>query len=162
MESPEVGQYYLVACAITKDGCLHPIIPIPHKDPEFAPHAPLHYHHDGRFSGRRPDGSTCRLWETNTYVESKNVDRIEYRRRKFKGFQFGLEEPSRYAKYKHWAKKQIGKPCANGVCPHRKAKMVLVDGVLVCPMHNLVGDPATNKIIGFADFVAEAENFLTT
>lgn len=50
-------------------------------------------------------------------------------------------------RYNDWYNSYIGADIKNGLCPHNKATMLLENGKLRCPLHDLHGCPKTNKII---------------
>lgn len=147
---PVVGKFYWVPCAHTHNDAIYPVIPILHKDPDIAPHIGRHYHHDGRFTGRLSTGESFRLDKTNYVVPVEDVKFIKYQIRKCMSRVGGLEgKPGRDQVFKEWADTQIGRRCLGTKCPHKGAQMVLEDGLLVCPMHNLIADPKTQKVVGW-------------
>lgn len=157
----QVGKYYLVAHAVLENtGCYPqilrvPIIPIKHIDKDFAPKAPEHYHVDGRFN---VSGLIKDIWEidywglTNIIVDTNKKQGdvftgIVYKKKQCKRLTIGLRPPMQAKSFHDWVRSQKGKSCAGRICPHFKAKMNLINGELICPMHGLAGDPITEVII---------------
>lgn len=50
-------------------------------------------------------------------------------------------------RYNDWYNTYLGRDIVNGLCPHNRATMLLENGKLRCPLHDLHGCPKTNKII---------------
>ncbi len=162
---PVPGNFYLVNCAKIKyeDGSvfLIPVIGEPHRDPQFGGLGKFkHYHIDGRFVPQElagyffEDGRTNQVIITENHPEYKPAHRyqflgVELRRRKCRRTEtgllfkkFGLMPDKWYA----WKESMVGKSCKDRICPHFGTKMVEVDGKWICPIHNLVGCPKTEKI----------------
>lgn len=160
----EVGKYYMVNHAKMVDRygesekTTHyvPIIGIYHKDEQFGVKFP-HYHVDGRFISKNkylPSATIDENGKTNNIVS--NDDTIgawkisEIVNLKVRCFRLttGINPPDNAVKYWDWYTKQIGKSCAGKRCPHLGTLMHEKDGVLVCPLHNLIGNLETEKIMG--------------
>ncbi len=163
-QTPIVGKYYRVPCAILDIGngrtLAVPVIGPPHKDKQFA-FRYSHYHIDGRFAGKEverhyymDDGRTNFIICTekqidNDYASRHKFLRTELRRRKCKRLNTGLILPQKFTdkKYSDWAISMIGKSCKGKKCPHLGYPMQEIEGQLVCPLHDLRGDMDTEKII---------------
>lgn len=165
----EVGKYYLVAHATVKWGNVTvdvPVIPILHDDKVFAPDIPKHYHLDNRFNRV---GNAVFLWGENGELNNKIVndvdaglkeitlvEGIKYLRKKCVRNSTGLNAPTNIFStsitkvgidFIRWKQSMVGKSCAGKKCPHYGALMMEQGDKLVCPMHGLVGDKVTEKII---------------
>lgn len=150
VESPKVGDFYLVKCAYIKGGAIVPVVGPPHLDKEFAPETPLHYHKDGRFGlVHEGEGIFWSVRLTNEVILASKVKELKYLKCKMLYPFGGLNNPEEHLTFSKWGEKMLGTPFKGRTCPHRGVKMVMVEGKLVCPMHNLHGCPKTQKIIGY-------------
>lgn len=161
-----VGKYYHVRCAkmIHDDKgktFLVPIIGELHNDKQFG-FVNKHYHIDGRFYvpaafSVDSNGRTNTVIVTEKPYNACRFVGIEIVKKKCirlttginppsRGFKLGLYfEPGK--KYWDWYDSMIGKSCKGKKCPHLGHTMQEIDGVLVCPLHNLVGCIKTETII---------------
>lgn len=158
----EVGKYYDVICALLQSKnsdiiTIVPIIGIVHTDPQFGSLKP-HYHIDGRFVTKKVqaefdmDGGRTNqaVWIEDGYSPYWNFKLTTTVRLKCKRLETGLivdkitNHPKRYW---WWYETMIGKSCAGKRCPHLGTEMLERDGVLICPLHNLIGDLKTEIII---------------
>lgn len=156
----EIGKFYNVKCAEVKNGfnhntfCYVPVIGEKHKDPQFGVDW-VHYHIDGRFSTEKDYYDVDSLGRTNRVLsavpiekwQSDYVFKIVVKRRKCRRLTTGLIPPSHANKYWDWYKTMVGKSCAGKKCPHLGTAMVEIEGQLICPLHSLIGNLKTNKII---------------
>lgn len=167
-----VGKYYKVPCAVIVlvngynriGGPIEvavPIINLNHRDPSFT-NGHKHFHIDARFTNLKQDkyyhikgGLTdCVIW-TKPAEMQQALDhyfrRVETRTLKCKRLITGLsnEQIPHSKRYNEWYSEQLGKSCAGRKCPHYGTKMQLINGVLVCPLHNLQGCATTEKIIPY-------------
>ena len=162
----EVGKYYLVAHAEsvvadelspTPKTILIPVHPLNHKDVHFAVKNP-HYHIDGRFRMPKDSGFpldngrtnnimvTARVGGEKDYIQIWDV-KIVYRRRKCIRTETGIKVSRASEIYWAFYEPFIGKSCAGRKCPHYSVTMMERDGILECPLHGLIGDLKTMKII---------------
>ncbi|MEE6129146.1 hypothetical protein V2E39_17225 [Chryseobacterium arthrosphaerae] len=158
----EVGQYYLVKCAIMSNGKREYFLPVIgeiHNDKQFGfPHK--HIHIDGRFCGETEkreiiidaEGKTNQIC---TFPESRSeftVKGFVNRKRKCKRLTTGIKPPRRSRFYDSpfykWVESMKGKSCRGKKCPHLGTKMFEEDGILVCPLHNLISDENHDIIVG--------------
>lgn len=162
-----VGKKYLVAHAELYNTIINtteflPIIPNLHSDNEFSEEAKLpHYHIDGRFGMTKALRESFRVrggYTNNILCLDYNTKEYQY---DFKGLVFkektclreqtGIKPPFSIMpsnnSYNVWYDGMIGKSCAGKRCPHYGANMIEVDGKLVCPLHDLHGDPEKLVII---------------
>lgn len=166
----EVGKTYHVPCArlvhlYNKKTIWVPVTGSPHSDPQFGTAEP-HYHIDTRFIKTIPfgeisaDGTTSyAVWVNhNPNLWDWRFTGIHTRRRQCHRHITGIY-PYRRTSYHRkeelspawasWVATMIGTPCRGKRCPHRGAEMKQCEnGLLLCPLHNLVADQATEKIIG--------------
>lgn len=160
----EIGKTYRVPCArivwLTGKADWIPVVGPRHSDPQFA-NDTQHYHIDTRFVknlGRHgtitPEGTTSYvIWADDRYWNYK-VTGIYPRLRRCHRSLTGIFPMSNYhpektaPRWEQWALSMIGQPCRGKRCPHRGAEMQEVNGLLLCPLHNLAGCPATETIIG--------------
>lgn len=158
----EVGKFYLVACAQPKDkpNVFVPVHPLHHKDPQFAITV-AHYHFDGRFHASKGHGIFFRNGRTNRVMATERDNEyshaevwdvnIVYRRRKCIRETTGVMPPRKREgqsdKYWDWYMPYVGKSCKGRKCPHLGVTMRERDGVLECPLHGLIGNKSTEKII---------------
>lgn len=154
-----VGKFYLVPCAkLVKrfspfKTIFVPIIGIKHKDVQFGVDY-NHYHIDGRFSKIGDVYGVDSLGKTNGIIDSDNekyiayiTEEIVFKKLKCKRLTTGIKPPDNSGKYHTWYKTMIGKSCAGKRCPHLGTMMLEEDGVFLCPLHGLIGDHKTNKIV---------------
>lgn len=154
----EVGKWYLVAHAEIHGEYFTEvrhvaILPHLHKD-DFAEYVPIHYHLDNRF--------TQSDWARRHYsiVDAKSnfpvctaggltIKKIVFKRKKCVRLDTGLvvKNVSPEHSFFIWYNSMKGKSCKGKKCPHFGAIMSEIDGQLVCPMHGLIGDIKTEKII---------------
>jgi len=171
--TPKVGRYYYVKCAriIHKhngETDLIPIIGEAHKDPQFSGPA-IHYHVDGRFiTGKTPhfyvdkEGRTNQIVFLNEIWAGHTVQNIEFVPKKCIRLSTGIKPPERrghHHSYHIWYDTMIGKSCAGKKCPHMGTTMHCRDGKWECPLHHLIGDPATEKIIDYDTRPPEVKSF---
>lgn len=157
-ETPVVGEYYNVMCAVMdKNGKTEaiPVIGKEHKDIQFGVDY-THYHIDGRFKSRMVDqnGLTNSIIPTEKEVSPGYYGvftGIKVRRKKCIRLSIGIKPPSRKELYMTWYNSMVGKSCKGKKCPHLGTTMLEVNGHLVCPLHKLQGCPSTEKIISYAD-----------
>lgn len=162
VDALQVGKYYLVPVAILKypNGVIDevPIINILHKDKQFGKvGSEPHYHIDGRFRIKGYGNYNLINGHTNVVIgpshsiyNSYILQRVEVKKKKCIRILTGLQIANRVTPPKTWAKwsdTMVGKSCKGKKCPHFGAKMIETDGKYICPLHNLVGDIATQKII---------------
>ncbi len=160
----EIGKFYNVRCAlmIRQKNDVHyymPVIGVAHEDTFAA--LGKHYHIDGRFVGKEgelvnfKDGFTnqvCECVPHKTDPYRMFVGQIVIRRRKCKRLITGVNPPKeafKYGKYAEWYNSMIGKSCKGKKCPHYGTTMQERGGKLICPLHNLIGCPTTEKIIPY-------------
>jgi hypothetical protein len=156
-----VGKWYLVAHAEIKNSITGqiwdwiPVIPIIHKD-AFAPHVDDHYHIDMRFNTNWAIKNKFNIKTNQTAVPILINDayqfkahRIIYKRKKCISLQTGLYLDNVHPEHDFfkWAESMKGKSCKGRKCPHFGAVMNEINGLLVCPMHGLIGDIKTEIII---------------
>jgi hypothetical protein len=151
-----IGGKYEVTCARLRwreDGRVYyvPVIDHLHADSQFG-FSDQHYHIDGRFEMdarmrhyfRLADGYTSSVVLENgtAYVL---ID-IVIRTLACTGNLTGLRLPNsdeHTALYQRWYGTYVGRECKGRRCPHFGTEMIVQDGMLVCPMHNLTADPET-------------------
>ena len=158
----EVGKKYLVRCAILTDGkgkeLAVPVIGEVHNDKAFG-FVHKHIHIDGRFSGKQEEkyffvdeeGKTNHVLTFSESYVSFFIDRFEERIKLCKRLTTGikpLKDESKSILFYKWVETMKGKSCEGKKCPHLGTKMFEEDGVLVCPLHNLISDKEQKKIIG--------------
>lgn len=153
-----IGKEYSVAHAIIihTNGSIHnvPINPFKHKDPQLGANF-YHYHIDGRFA--------MDAW-TRYYFSIKNgitnfavtlssshyklVD-IIFKKKRCVRLTTGVNPPPMFfeSKNSEWYQTMKGKSCAGRKCPHFGTVMIELNGILVCPLHNLKGDIIREIII---------------
>lgn len=157
-----VGHFYEVPCAELRwreDARIYqiPVIDHLHADPQFG-FAEAHYHIDGRFEIEPRMRHQLRV--ANGHTASVIVQKcslyelVGVRKQMVKctGKTTGLRlpEPGDHAAlYQNWYKGYIGKECKGRRCPHFGTEMLEQDGRLVCPLHHLVADKATLKVVPF-------------
>jgi hypothetical protein len=161
-----VGQTYDVPCAELRwkeDGRIYyvPVLENPHSDPELGfPHH--HYHIDGRFEIHPrirhrleiAGGYTRAVILTggsNSYDFNGLVNQNLLCERKTTGLLFPVPSTSsdRIELYAKWYQQYVGRVCKGKRCPHFGTKMHKRDGQLVCPMHHLVADADTLRVIPY-------------
>ncbi len=156
----ELGKWYLVAHAILYkgQGTLVPVHPLHHKDVHFSIKVP-HFHIDGRF--RIPSGIRTSFFMTggrtnNVIMTEEQKDSgeffpnvtIVYRRRKCIRLETGVRPPkTKSGMYWDWYGEYVGKSCKGKMCPHLGTVMVERDGRLECPLHGLIANKETKRII---------------
>lgn len=160
---PAVGAFYLVPIVAAKwHGILSdwPVLGPLHKDIEFFDFKQEHYHIDGRFLTKRQRSLAEEYapWRTLAgevqaaplhSFDLNPLPKPTLRRRKCW---------TNYLPYEHNDKKPIqdvraafaGRQCEHGkggwICPHRKVSLgsvLVVDGIIVCPLHGLKIDAET-------------------
>lgn len=159
----EVGKYYKVVCMECKhidwqdkvEVLFVPIIDILHRDPQFGPKL-FHYHVDGRFANKKVQSEFCMnegrtntaVWmydQNQRWVAVKKIEKKLQCKRSDTGI---ITDTLKYdSRYWKWYRSMIGKSCAGKKCPHLGTEMLERNWKLVCPMHGLTGDIATEKII---------------
>lgn len=154
----EVGKFYNVPCAAIYRGNgkfigYVPIIGEAHKDKQIGVDF-SHYHIDGRFSSQNDYYTTDEYGKTNGVISLKPIGdvlafckRIEIKKRKCKRLTTGINPPPSAKKYWDWYRTMVGKSCKGKKCPHLGVDMFEENGKLVCPLHKLIGDIKTEKII---------------
>lgn len=139
---PEVGKFYRVRCIYWRSEWVV-IIGNLHVDKSFGPKL-QHYHIDGRFS----NGITNTEGKTNEAIfEPYGQLKIVIRKKKCIRSTTGSNPPLTSTEYWRWYDTMEGKSCAGKKCPHMGATMLLNNGILVCPLHNLRGCPEKEIII---------------
>lgn len=171
----EIGKTYSIPCARVEHfagkNYWIPVVGPKHSDPQFA--GPKeHYHIDLRFIKRPAIFANITPFNTTTHViwageyPNYKVTGIAHRPRRCHRSNTALypqlfgETPLKWAE---WARSMVGKTCRGKKCPHRGVEMQECNGLLLCPLHNLVGDPDTGRIIGAYVGVGEVsrENLIT-
>lgn len=159
IENPVVGKYYRVPCVrspFDKRKWL-PVMPHLHTDKQFTggERDKAHYHFDLRFVRPRDlkqirDLQLKDIPRTGRVAWKNQVEEIRFLRRKCHSASAGLARAQHVPmKAQIWYREMVGKSCAGAVCPHYRVPMFTrADGRLECPYHGLIGDPATEKIIG--------------
>lgn len=157
---------------------LVPILPVEHKDAQFNVNTP-HYHLDGRFRMPVLMRQAFEVKDgvTNCFITHKKHESfIQHYQYSFLAHGFvvmkkrcirqvaGINPPFKYRElpggkwaidpdkptlYGNWYKSMMGKSCKGRKCPHLGATMALVNGKLVCPMHNLMGCPEEEVIVKY-------------
>lgn len=163
----EIGKYYLVKCAIMSNGKREYLIPVIgeiHNDKQFG-FAHRHIHADGRFCGSKvmyeinmdSNGKTnhvCTFPESNSMF---TVQGFVNKKRKCKRLTTGIKPPIKHTNvygdpiespFHNWVESMKGKSCKGKKCPHLGTKMFEENGVLVCPLHNLISDENHEVIVG--------------
>lgn len=163
----EVGKYYLVKCAILSNDKNEHIIPVigeVHNDKQFG-FIHKHIHADGRFCGTRemehvhmdPNGKTNFVLtfpgSPNPYTVRGFTEKI----RKCKRLTTGIKPPNKHTNvygepiaspFHDWVETMKGKSCKGKKCPHLGTTMFEENGVLICPLHNLISDEKQEIIVG--------------
>jgi hypothetical protein len=163
----EVGKFYLVKCAIMSDGkreFLMPVFGEVHNDKQFGfPHK--HIHADGRFAGTKEmnevymddEGKTNHVLTFPGSSSPFTVQGFVNKVRKCKRLTTGIKPPRRHrnafgdpmqSPFNDWVDSMKGKSCKGKKCPHLGTKMFEENGILVCPLHNLISDEKHETIIG--------------
>lgn len=151
-----LGQFYLVPCAkrihINGDIDFIPIIGVEHNDPQLG--FPMkHYHVDCRFIKKGPsfeitkDGTTSAAITTTSKFPYIQFVGIDLKRKKCVRLNTGLNLVGSGIIYEKFYRKYLGKSCMGKRCPHLGTTMHECDGVLRCPLHDLIGDLKTETII---------------
>lgn len=160
----EVGKFYNVRCAklLYGHGGFREFVPIlgeVHKDIQIGV-SWKHIHVDGRFNSSFVNN----VGLTNQILQYDKIEGFEsyfteivFKRRKCIRAMTGLCPPNRYErdifgnpkaeKYYTWVDSMIGKSCKGKKCPHLGTEMLVRDGKLFCPLHNLVGNIEKEIII---------------
>jgi hypothetical protein len=164
IENAVIGEIYDVPCVGYRHTGFHksdifvPVIPFYHADRQFGTISArwAHFHIDARFTTPiqdnyfdiLPNGGIYRIISSRTKrFTLKIVLKKKTCVRTFTGMKAEILPEGHSAH--DWYKKQIGKSCAGNICPHYKIKMQRVgNGLLECPMHGLIGDEKTMKIVG--------------
>jgi hypothetical protein len=153
----QVGEYYdiLHVQYLDHNGKFIEYVPVigePHSDPQFGGSA-KHYHVDGRFIKKKSflpheNGITNHpvFIRDEAYPFGCHAGEEVTFRAKCLRTTTGLNPPKQ-GKYPEWYKTYVGRSCAGRKCPHLGHQMLLVNGVLVCPLHNLRGCPEKEIII---------------
>lgn len=156
-----IGEVYEVPCAELRwdDGRIYfvPVIDHYHADPQFG-FPDQHYHIDGRFEMeprmrhqfRVADGRTSAVLvkQCGTY----ELIAVVKQRIKCTGTFTGLRLPEsgdNAALYQQWYESYVGMICKGRRCPHFGTEMLETGGRLICPLHHLVADGLTLKILPF-------------
>lgn len=161
------GKFYLVQHAILepkpefpnfKETLFIPVIGPEHNDKQFGfPHT--HLHIDGRFCKRReylPYG-VDEKGETAGVILTKNSERslqghlftgLVYKKLKCIRLTTGLpvHRVSKNTEIGKWYESMEGKSCKGKKCPHLGVAMQEINGILICPLHSLKADIATQTI----------------
>lgn len=161
-----------------KEYSLIPIIPNAHTDTQFDINYE-HFHIDGRFFIAERDRSRLDIIAglTNTILPVSDSDFKEtafsvsseliYKVRKCLQLETGLDviipqrdlpplppcdivNPNSTAGYWKWYSQWVGRSCKGKRCPHLGTVMMEGNGILKCPLHNLIGSVETEKIIEVA------------
>lgn len=159
----EIGKTYRVPCARIEHftGRIDwiPVVGPKHSDPQFANDGE-HYHIDlrfikslGRYGEITQSGTTSWVIFDDRRNHEYNVTGIFPRLRRCHRTHTGLYPflssiKGTPPRWEEWARSMVGKPCRGKKCPHRGVEMQECNGLLLCPLHNLVGDPDTGRIIG--------------
>lgn len=154
---PVLGEFYMVPCAKRKHhgGKVDyiPVIGNEHSDPQLG-FSMKHFHIDCRFIKRAStfditkDGKTSAAINTEYKFPFIRFLGIVYQKRKCVRLTTGLNiTPSGYEIYGNFYAKYLGKSCKGKRCPHLGTTMHECDGVLRCPLHDLIGDLKTETII---------------
>ncbi|OLP56807.1 hypothetical protein BJF92_12105 [Rhizobium rhizosphaerae] len=165
--APEIGRYYLVP---TVEGRWNdrlarwPVIGPRHSDAHCLQFDFQHYHLDPRFlvgngwywrsvqsqplmiSNRiNPDGLPAPVWRRRKCQRLENPKAREFRadlaKRQVANFDCHLSE---------WAGRQARHDGQGWVCPHRNvplASMPVIDGAILCPLHLLLIDARTGRVL---------------
>lgn len=165
-EEFEVGKLYWRPCAeimTIPDGKIYyiPVFEHLHADKQFD-FPDEHYHIDGRFEMEPRmkqqfncwDGYTAAVIVPNSFATYSFLS-ISRTKVKCERSHTGLRIPEhpnekqilKVEKYNNWYKSFVGKKCKGKLCPHFGTTMLEKGGLLVCPMHNLIADSRTLKII---------------
>mgnify|MGYP003472533592 CR=1 FL=1 len=152
-----IGQRYLVAHVNVKNtdyprGSDVPIIPIWHNDRKDFELQYSHYHLDGRFISN--GSKQASIWHVKdgvtsflvTDINNNALSEVFYKLKKCLRLTTGIHNV-RFHK-PEFIKRHLGKACKGRKCPHWGAVMNEIDGVLICPMHRLIGDLEKEIIIG--------------
>ncbi len=155
IDTPIVGEFYNVRCAIIENECkeIHvPIIGKAHTDAQFKVNHE-HYHIDGRFTDFYVDseGKTNVVLTTDADYSFEKIKGYSIKRRKCRRLTTGVKPPETM-RYTHsechdWYKGMVGKSCLGRKCPHLGTKMIEVNGRLECPLHKLQGSIETETIL---------------
>jgi hypothetical protein len=148
-----VGKFYYVLHGVDSGGVGVPIIGKLHADPQFGV-SYKHYHVDARFLNAGQYGVIG--GKTNRIVFDSDIVKYEVRLKKCRNKNTGINPPPKNGPFKHigyhnWVESMVGKSCKGKKCPHFGTAMAEINGRLVCPLHNLVGNMQTELITG-ADF----------
>jgi hypothetical protein len=162
----KVGEYYKITCAeimMKGDGGIYhiPVFNHLHADPQFGFHQ-KHYHIDGRFYVHPriihqfsiKDGYPAAVI-VREYGGTYTFVRVIVKEIQCVRVETGLmipDSPTKEQKpkvdlYDRWYQGFVGQICAGRKCPHLGTDMLEKDGKLVCPMHNLMADMQSLKII---------------
>ncbi len=172
-----VAHVYMADDGMAKDSYpLVPVIPHIHKDEQLGV-GYEHLHVDGRFYVDRKSAASLELKDGVTsqvisIINELSGSRVEmgkdggfvYKVKKCLRLTTGLPIkrykrtndflpptdvvlPNSIAGYWKWYEQYIGKSCKGRRCPHMGTVMIECDGKLVCPLHKLMGDVKTEKII---------------
>ncbi len=157
----KVGRIYRVPCArvVSPGGRIEwlPVHGPEHSDPEIGA-TTRHIHIDTRFMrGSTAAATLTGAGTTHTAVFTEGgwweFTGIYQRLRRCHRTRTGIDLvhtgrlPTKY--YEEWLPRMVGKRCRGRRCPHRGVEMQeCPGGLLLCPLHNLVADAATETIIG--------------
>jgi hypothetical protein len=165
-EEFQVGKFYWRPCAelmTIPDGRIYyiPVFEYLYADKQFD-FPDEHYHIDGRFEMEPRmkqqfncwDGYTAAVIVPNSFATYSFLS-ISLAKVKCERLHTGLripEDPNekqipKVEKYINWYKSFVGKKCEGELCPHFGTTMIEKDGLFVCPMHNLIADIQTLRII---------------
>jgi hypothetical protein len=156
-----VGEYYHVAHVNVKNTLANPkldidvpVIPIWHNDEKDFNFHHSHYHIDGRFVNTHSslvarvynvNGSGFTSTVVSQYADNYIVGEVFYKRKKCLRIYTGVHGIGNH--FPKFVEKYKGKSCKGRKCPHWGTLMNEVDGVLVCPMHRLIGSIEEEIII---------------
>jgi len=165
MTDLKVGEFYNVTCAeiMMDDGrnYLLPIFDNLHADKQFG-FRHEHYHIDGRFEmhPRMKHEFNLQSGHTASVILPQGGKHylfigIVSQELKCERITTGLAIPkspnemqrTRIESYNKWYESYIGKICEGRKCPHLGTNMIEIDGMLVCPLHNLTAKLSDLQII---------------
>jgi hypothetical protein len=162
-----VGKFYRVLCAALylshwkdeeQDEFIEyiPIIGIAHEDKQFSD-VEKHYHIDCRFVKKRKhsigeqEKCTSEIVLVERRAEQHYAKYLVFKRRKCVNKHTRLFIPnfesSTVTVFRAWQDSMVGKSCKGRRCPHLATLMQEINGVLVCPLHDLIGCKDTEVII---------------
>lgn len=165
-EEFQVGKLYWRPCAeimTIPDGKIYyiPVFEHLHADKQFD-FPDEHYHIDGRFEMEPRMKQQFNCWDGYTAAVIVPDNSFTYSFLSISQTKVKCERPhtglripahpnekqiSKVEKYNNWYKSFVGKKCEGMRCSHFGTTMLEKDGQLACPMHNLIADIQTLRII---------------